>query len=70
MMKLAIKVHPPKLSKTNMEPQKITQLKRKIIFQSSILGFKMLIFQGVYRSEFVDGDGHSQVGWIYFFSGP
>ncbi len=30
----------------------------------------MLIFQGVYRSEFVDGDGHSQVGWIYFFSGP
>ena len=36
-------VHPWKLA-WNL---KITQLKRKIIFQTSILGFKMLIFQGV-----------------------
>ena len=28
---------------------KITQLKRKIIFQTSTFGFQLLVFQGVYR---------------------
>ena len=31
--------------------QKVTQLKRKIIPQTSIFGFKMLIFQGVHSTK-------------------
>ena len=58
-------VHPCKNNGWNL---KITQLKRKIIFQTFIFFGSMLMFQGVYGSETISLDIHITSLRMFFFA--